>query len=286
MESQEEWEIKLVRDRHRWLKLTPRQVRAVWEMEQKENRFRRGIEEHFTFWEEMDRDWDRWHAILKPEQFKLWENDHKKLLRDHEQMLMQEDAKNLKEIEFHQAYIGWLRKTFLPGLHKAIGKEAIMIRMDQEQKIGYLRAEFRTYILRQENNITISHYRHCRRLQPNGLRLSLLRNELWALLPDYSSFVREADDGVKAVARGVLENKKFHFAHHGELLLKEIRLTGEHHKSLREKFFGDVTPKGGWHSIIERKTDLTPGEEGWMGYLLMDTAPGTMLNWHQEYKKL
>lgn len=122
METPEKWELGVVRDRHRWLKLTPKQVRAVWEMEQMDHQLSlAGDKEIFSFWEEMDRDCDRWGAILKPDQFKLWETDQKKQLREHEQHLIRGDADKLKEIAFHQAYIDWLRKTFLPAFHKAVG---------------------------------------------------------------------------------------------------------------------------------------------------------------------
>jgi hypothetical protein len=282
MESQEKWELGIVRDRHRWLKLTPKQVRAVWEIEQMDNQLLLADhKEIFSFWEEMDRDWDRWHAILKPDQFKLWAGDHKKHQREHEQQLIRGDAGNLKDVEFHQVYMDWLRKTFLPGFHKAVGMDGIWMRIRLQDKIDYLRAEYRTHILRRKSNAIISHYRYCRRLQPNALRLALLRNELLNLLPDYTSFVRQADEGVKAVGGLLLEKQRFMFAQKGELILEKIKPMYAYHKVLRKKFFGDETPNDGWQVVIENKSDLTPAEQNWMNYLLMDTAPATVLDLHR-----
>jgi hypothetical protein len=100
------------------------------------------------------------------------------------------------------------------------------------------------------------------------------------VLPDYAYFVREADEGVKAVAGLLLENQRSLFAHKGELILEKNKPRHAYYKALREKFFGDETPKEGWHVVIEGKTDLTPAEGGWMNYLLMDTAPATVLDLH------
>ncbi|HVU95376.1 MAG TPA: hypothetical protein VHE34_09135 [Puia sp.] len=276
MESQLEWEIKIVRDRYRWLKLTPGQARAVWKMEQEDHVMGRPDGELFTYWEKMDRDFDRWQSLLKPEQFKLWVSEHKMLLREHEKQLIRDDAKQLKEIEYHQTYINWLRKTFLPQLHKEMGLEGFGARNLQEERFAYLRAEFRVYRARQKRNLVLNHYRFSRRLQPNGLRLALLRHELWTLMPDYHSFFHQADDGIKAVANLFLDYQRTWFAQKGERLLSELGRAGEQRKLLREKFFGDETRKGGWHFVMERKTDLTPAEEAWMSYLLMDTLPQTI----------
>ena len=287
MEPKEKWELGMVRDHHRWLKLTPKQVRAVWEMENMDKQFPIDHKESFSFWEEMDRDWDRWHAILKPDQFKVWEADQKKHLREHEQQLIQEDAGKLKELEFDQAYVNWIRKTFLPDFHKAVGMDGIMMRLRLQDKIDYLRAEYRTFILRWKRDAIITHYRHSRRLQPNALRLRLLRNELFMLLPDYAHFVRKADEGVKAVAGLVLEKQRFLFAHYGEPILEKNKPRHTYYKMLREKIFGDETPKeGGWHFVIENKSDLTPAEQNWMNYLLMDTAPANSLELHRLADKL
>jgi len=275
MDAEQQWELNIVRDRHRWLKLTPKQVRAVWEME-KEDREMLGLGldmDHLTIWEEMDRDIDRWRAILKAEQFNLWMEHQKRQLRRHGQEAKEHDKRDLKEVEFHLAYIEWLRKAFLPQLHKDVGVEGIMMGLYYKDKIDYLRAEFRKHRLRRKSDVIVKHYRYYRRTQPNTLRLSLLQNELSALLPDYVSFVRTADDGVKAVAAVVLDKLKPHFKHHGELLLQKIAPVAEHRKALREKFFGDETPKGGWQFVIERQISLTPAEEAWMSYLRMETAP-------------
>lgn len=155
-----------------------------------------------------------------------------------------------------------------------------------QDKIDYLRAEYRTLILRWKQEAIIKHYRNSRRLQPNALRLSLLRNELFMLLPDYARLVRKADAGVKAVGGLVLEKQRFSFAHNGKLILEELKPMHAYHKALREKYFGDETYQQGWHIVIESKTDLTPAERVCMNYLLMDTAPASTLDLHRLPDKL
>ena len=274
MQTQEQWELDFVRDRHRWLKLTPKQIRAVWEMEAEDNRMLQARSmtfdrDFFSMWEERDHNLDRWEAILKPDQFKLYKAWMDGNIRESEKQMREANRRDVKEVEYLEANIEWLQKKFLPGFQEEMKMEGAYVRMQVKDKIEFLRAEFLRGRLRRKHENIIVHYRNYRRLQPNTLRRTLLRIDLETLLPDYFSFAREADAGVKAVGQIVLDTQRSWFAHKGELILEKVKPVREHGKALREKFFGDETPKGGWHTVIERKSDLLPAEEAWMSYLLM-----------------
>jgi hypothetical protein len=236
--------------------------------------------ERYSFWEEMDRDWDRWKAILKPDQFKVWMGEHKKQIKQHEKELIEKNKSDEKEVRFYQAYLGWLKKTFLPGLHKTAWIETIYVRIREKDKVNFLRGEFQTYRQRLMNNAIIRHYRYSRLFQPNTLQLLALRHEEGILIPNYPAFIEQADEGIKAVGKLFLERNKPFFSRNVHIV-DQFKTIREYHKVLREKFFGDETREGGWHVVIDRKTDVTPGEEAWMSYLLMDTMPVTATDYYQ-----
>ena len=198
MDIQQDWDIRQIQELYSYLRLSRDQALAVYRMDQKKTTLGLNME-YFSHWEERDYHHDRWTTILNADQLKAYEERAEEHDRKHEEWLAQTDAEKEKEVLLKEEWVAWQRDVFVPRLRREALQTGILFVVERE-KIHYLRQEYQGYQHRHRQSTIVRHYRHSRRLQPNTLRLAMLREEEMRLLPNYLFFIEEADAAVKSVA--------------------------------------------------------------------------------------
>ena len=197
------WEIKLVQERHEFLKLSLEQAEMVWEFEKVKQNYSEDY--HFSHWEEMDYEYDNFKTILDEKQlkiFKEWLDDN---TRNYEQHLIENDSRQSNHISYHSELINFYEKKYFPELKKEEFLNVVFILSSQKLKIDYLKNEYMRVLHNEKVGAVSSHYRHHRLFSPNVLALTYLRFRLYQMMPNYRLFKSKMDLPTAATAKFLLE---------------------------------------------------------------------------------
>jgi hypothetical protein len=225
--------------------------------------------DHFSFWERQDYELDSARVFLTDEQLTLYHKHQQLDAAAYETRMREEDAAKTNEVLFNEEYTTWIKDHFLLKMLRELIHVPIRFSMEKE-KVEYLRAEYKQFVARSTRNALVRHYRYHRHFEPNSLRLTLLREERRALLPDYESFIGQSDDFVKAVGN-FLADKYSGFAKQGEEFFeRKAEESKKQYAELRLRHIGERQP-GGWHTTITFATALTAAQQGLMAMMLTST---------------
>jgi len=261
-----QWLVNLVRDRYQYLNLTYEQAEKVYKYEQERDTY--SEKHYFSAWEEWDYELTVFNEILNDVQFKdykTWLNEN---IKRYEQSLIDQDTEKANEIFYYEEQINFYETQFLPDFFKeGLLTVRITLNLNDKTKVEYLRAEYKRFLNDTKKVILTSHFRHNRTLQPNQLKISLLRHELSYMLPNYIAFKHQMDEPTKAVAL-FLEAKLGYFSDKfEELLAPKFKELNDFHDTLFKKYYSNT---GGWTIIIERSTDEEEMQHRIMTVLLLD----------------
>jgi hypothetical protein len=266
MNPETEQFINAVRTRYDYLQLSTVQANEVLQWQQQPTTYGINVQT-FSFWEELNFTLDKFRIILTDSQFFKYEEEQQKTVHAYEQTLMKKDADQSNELFFQEEWTGWLKEVFVPGFQKSALKEGILFSFERD-KINYLRLEYQTFLAEQRQNTLVKHYRYSQRLQPNTLKLAMLRLGQLQLMPDYSSFMSWGDDAVKAVAAFLLEKYRGFGKTKAAFFQQKLEETEERLQRMREKY--PRKPIRGWHSTITPSNALPVEEHGLMCLMLME----------------
>ncbi|MEX6688992.1 hypothetical protein QTN47_15900 [Danxiaibacter flavus] len=240
------------------LKLTTEQAAEVFYYEQQRDIPSRN--HYFSLWEEFDFEFAALQDILTAEQFEIYKMKHQELIHLNEQLLIQQDEEYSHQLDAIKDELEYCRTQLLPALER----ERIFVLqacIDEKEKVAYLKAEYKKFLVDSKKFILVNHFRHRKALQPTLLKLSLLRHQLTCLIPDYYSFRASMDAPTMAIA-GFLENKLKKDTditrHNLDSVLQALK---EFRQANTAKHLGDIR---GWHTI-----DIED-EENLMFMLLLD----------------
>jgi hypothetical protein len=262
-----EWHIVAVQRHYEYLDLSNEQAEQICLFEHESRNTLAGALS-YSFWEEKDREWDRFRIILSPEQLVLYERERKVFIEGFESGLQKSDtAEWATEITIHEEMTGWYADTFIPAFRRDALQSSLALFSEQE-KIHYLRAAYKIFLRKSRQDTLVNHYRHSRLFQPNLLRLALLRQELLRLWPEYALFWDWADAPTRGIAGFVTERYKGLCRHSADLLRQKAEEVKEQWSNVRMKHTGEPVIRG-WHTtVIEERWPVE--ELGMMALLLMD----------------
>lgn len=193
------WEIKLVQDRYRWLKISREQAKMIFKYEAEKTTF--PSEHYFSVWEELDYERTFFQGLLSPQQFENYSREYERQVEFAVQGLVESDHKAENEILYDQKLLHFYRHQLLPAFtHKSFLVFTVSLRQ-QRAKIDYLKSEHKLFLLSQKAEALKNHFRHYRTYQPNGLKATLLRHELLCVWPDYALFKVKAEEPLLTVVR-------------------------------------------------------------------------------------
>lgn len=201
-----DWEFQAIQRRYQathGLRLTFEQAEKIYEFEQVKDM--PSDKHYFSIWEELDFEYTTFADILSPEQFDTYKLKHQELIRLNEHQLAQQDQEYSSPLESAKELLLFYENTLVPEIATQRLKFWNIINGEQE-KIEYLKAEYRKYLTNRRKFILSDHFRNGKTLQPRLLQLSLLNHKMCCLVPDYSSFRASMDQPTTVVAE-YLETK-------------------------------------------------------------------------------
>lgn len=227
--------------------------------------------DHFSFWERQDYELDEVRAFLTEGQLTLFTKMQQEAASEQEKFMREQDTMQAKEVALNEEYIAWLREQFLPKVLRELIHVPILFIMERE-KVAFLRAEYRNFVVVSKRNALVRHYRQSRGFEPNGLRLALLYQEQKALLPDYLSFMREADEAVRSVGNFLVEKYSGYAEHGAEFFKQKAEEISKQYAEMRLRRIGEREISG-WHTTIKLKSSLTDAQ-GWLMSMMLRTVEG------------
>ncbi|MEO6720796.1 MAG: hypothetical protein ABIN67_10525 [Ferruginibacter sp.] len=261
-----QWHINLVKDRNHALNLTFEQAEQVYNFEEDKSIY--SDKQFFSTWEEWDYEFATFKKILNPEQFAIFQQNIKNAVESYQQSLIEQDIENLKEIEFNNETIKYYEEQFLPDLFKDPVLYTFPWLSGDKAKIDYLKAEYKMFLDDSKKEILIQHFRHNRIFKPNQLEVSLLRQKLSYLWPDYSSFKTQMDEPTKAIAEYLMHKLKYFIEKYDEFIVIKLEALKVFNKENFDNYHGES--RGGWHTIIGQPTPDEEKEYRAMCLLLLD----------------
>ena len=250
-----QWHINLVKDRNYALNLTFEQAEQVYKFEEDKNIYSKKY--YFSTWEEWDYELSTFKKILNPEQFAIFEQSMKDAVENYQQSLIEQDIKNVKEIEFNKETIKYYEEQFLPDFFKDPVLYTLHWLSGDKAKIEFLKAEYKKFLDDSKKRILTEHFRHNRTFKPNELDVSLLRHKLSYLWPDYSSFKAQMDEPTKAITEYLKQKLKYSIEKYDEFIVSKLETLKIFNKENFENYHNESNE--GWHTIITRQT--SPDEE-------------------------
>jgi hypothetical protein len=265
--------IKSARNRYAGLGLSDAQAVKMLELEDdtegRQFDFGKGAE-IFSLWERQDYELDEARGFLHADQLALYAKRQRAAAEKHEATLSEHDAKQAKEAALNEEYNGWLREQFLPAVLRESIRVPIVFLMEKE-KIAYLRAEHQQFLALSRRNALVRHYRYSRGFEPNKLKMSLNYYERQALLPDFESFLSQADEAVRSVGNFLVEKYRNYAEHGAEFFKQKSAESKKQYAGMRMRHIGEQEISG-WHTTIVPKTALTEAQGWLMAVMLMDNG--------------
>ncbi|MVM40445.1 hypothetical protein GO730_26920 [Spirosoma sp. HMF3257] len=158
----------------------------------------------FSPWEELDYEEVTFKKILTASQFESYLSERANRLKRIEESLIDNEKTYLPQLNATKERLAYYKNRLIPS----VCKNSILlftIFKSEREKVDFLRAEYKKYLVDTKKQILVDHFRHRKTFQPILLKLSLLRHEQMYLLPDYFSFKKAMDIPTKAVADYLLE---------------------------------------------------------------------------------
>jgi len=256
MTPEDQWHINSVKDNYHTLNLSFEQAEQIYKFEEDNRNYSEKY--HFSTWEESDYELSTFRKILHPEQFTIFEQSVKETIENYQQSLIEQDEKNLKEIECNKEIIKYYEEQFLPEFFKDPVLYGFQWFWTDRTKIDFLKAEYKNFLTDLKKRILTDHFRHSRTFAPNEFEVALLRHNVLYLWPDYYSFEEQMDEPTKAIAAYLKEKLSYFLEKYDELITSKLQALEIFQKEIFDKYHKDDL--GGWHTTIERKTK--PEEEG------------------------
>ncbi|PWT74721.1 MAG: hypothetical protein C5B59_10550 [Bacteroidetes bacterium] len=247
--------IRLVQDRHYFLKLTFKQAEKVFRFEQQ--RDAPSGEHTFSQWEEYDYMLDNFQKILDEKQLKKFLTWHRKKIKDYESFLIESDRKQTKNIKYYTGLIRYFQERFLPAFEKENFALHVSSLSEEWTKVEYLRAEYKKFLVHLKAGQIIGHYRHSRLFQPNTLKAALLRNKYYHIIPQFPYFKGKMDEPTKVMASFLLRKFDHIPEEHAQFFNHQAESLESFTKELQSKYFGTskgwITIKGSTGNIKENQ---------------------------------
>jgi hypothetical protein len=245
-------QIGYVIDRNYSLKLTFEQAEKIYKYEQ-ENSVH-SYKHYFSEWETWDYESTVFREILTDEQFKKYEKSLKKIIKRYEASLIEEDLASASKIPYYEDAIHFYETELLPEIlrHPVMRLDWLS---NKRNKVEYLRAEYKSYLIETKNEILTTHFRNYRNFKPNELKASLLEHKIRYIFPDYYNFKYKMDILTKTIVDFLKIELRYLTNELEGFFARIIEAQNEFHRSNDQKHSNQRT---GWFFAVE---DQDSGEE-------------------------
>lgn len=247
--SEYKWVIGMIKTRYN-LGLSTEQAEKIHEYEQLKDFPSSSFGPYFTFWEEMDFEMSCFEKILDTQQLEIYKQYKNKEIKFHEENLIEQDKKHLKQIDYHNEYLKYHLNEFLPALYEDITLRMFTTISGETAKVNYLKECYSEFLNTTRKEIVISHFRSYRNFSPNQLESSLLSQSCLYVWPDYLHFKHKADEITKAIIEH-LKTKLKYLTPLNSQINKALEQFQEHNQATFEKYYGK--PDGS--TFIVRSTE-------------------------------
>lgn len=231
----------------------------------------------FSQWEEWDFEMATFREILNEEQLALYLVNHEAEVKAYEKQLTEQDNSEtqIKQLTYMTRMLAYYRNELIPGLQKneEVRRYLSIARIGENNKLNYLKEEFKQYLPGVRKQTLINHFRQNRTFRPNALKHALLMHSINDVWPDYEPFYHSMDTPTRAVADFLEHKVTRYFAEIKKILEQNIA----HRQGFMDRLFKEFfSHEGGWH-VYRETTPEAALKTFSMSLLLLETS---VLNTH------
>lgn len=263
-----QWHVNLVKQRYGAYNLSYEQAEQVYRYE--EDKSAHSEEHFFSAWEELDFELATFKEILQGEVLALFLSHHQARVQEMERQMREGDDGEwqMKNLKYASEISRYYKEVFIPSLWKnADARTFQRFMFMDEDKIIYLKAQYRKYLAARRKEILVSHYRHNKTLRPNELKQQLLHHSNAIVWPDYYKFYRKADVPTKSVGDFLYKHVTYRQERMNEFIKRSMEESKRFFNDLFKQYFGDAR---GWHVISSNLSEEEEIGNFRMNLLLLD----------------